>query len=197
MAPNQIRAIGKMQPLKTKKRIQTLIDKLVALNKFIFKYSNRLQPFFIALKGASTKEWGSECDKTFHSMKEYVASPIFLSQPVDGEEMYLYLVASTTAVSVALVRSNGDGKKWPIYFVSKMLKDTETRYIDFERITLALKMAERKLRPYFQAYIIVMLTSYLIRVILHKPYASRRLLKWGVKLSEFDIEYRSRSAIKG
>ena len=83
-----------------------------------------------------------------------------MSQSVDGEELYLYLVASAMAVSTTLVRSNGDGKQKPVYFVSKMLTDAETRYIDFEQIAFALRKETKKLRPYFQAHTIVVLTSY-------------------------------------
>ena len=54
--------------------------------------------------------WGPECDKAFHSIKDYVNSPLSLSQLVDGEELYLYLAALATAMSVALVRSNRDNK---------------------------------------------------------------------------------------
>ena len=42
-----------------------------------------------------------------------------------------------------------------------------------------------------------MLTSSPIRAILYKPDVSGRLLKWAVELSEFDIEYRPRTTIKG
>ena len=100
-------------------------------------------------------------------------------------------------MSRALVRSDKDDKKKLVYIVSKMLTDVITRYTDFKRIVLALIMASKKLRPYFLAHTIVVLTSYPIRAVLHKPYASRRLLKWVVELSGFDIEYRPRSAIKG
>ena len=148
------------------------------------------------LKGASSKGWGL-CDNAFYFIKEYIASPLSLSQPIDGEELYLYLAASTITTSAALVRSDGDGKQKPVYFVRKMLTDAETRYIDFERITLALRMAAKKLRPYFQAHTIIVLTSYPIRAIHNKPDASGRLLKWAVELSEFDIEYHQRSSIKG
>ena len=58
-------------------------------------------------------------------------------------------------------------------------------------------MATKKLRPYFQAHTIVVLTGSLIKAILHKPDASRRLLKWAVELSEFDIEYRPRKSKQG
>ena len=84
------------------------------------------------LKGASTKGWGPECDKAFHSIKEYITFPLSLSQLVDGEELYLYLAASVTAMSATLVRSDIDGKQKPVYFVSKMLIDAEIRYNDFE-----------------------------------------------------------------
>ena len=77
-----------------------------------------------------------------------------------------------------------------------MLIDAKTRYTNFEQIALALRMAAKKLHPYFQAHTIVVLTSYLIRAILHKQNASGWLLKWVVELSEFDIEYRPRSFIK-
>ena len=138
MAPSQFRAIGKMEPSTTKKQIQTLIGKLTALNRFISRYSDHLQTFFTILKGASSKGWGLEYDNAFHSIKDYIASPLSLSQPVDGEELYLYLAASTMTVITTLVRSDGNGKKKPIYFVSKMLKNVETRYTDFVRIALAL-----------------------------------------------------------
>ena len=100
-------------------------------------------------------------------------------------------------VSTALVRSREDGKQEPVYFVSKVLMDPETRYTSFEWIVLALKMIAKKLRPYFQAYTIIILTNYFIRSILHKPDTLGRLLKWAVELSEFDIEYLLRSTIKG
>ena len=97
------------------------------------------------MKRASTKGWRPECDKAFHSIKEYIASPLSLSQSVDGEELYLYLVVSATAESAALVRSDMDGRQKSVYFVSKMLMDAEIRYTDFERIALALRMAAKKL----------------------------------------------------
>ena len=120
-----------------------------------------------------------------------------MSQPVDGEELYLYLVASTTTVSANLVRSDEDDKHKLVYFVSTMLIDVETRYTDFERIALALCTVAKRLCPYFHVHNIVILTSYPIRAILHKPDDSGRLLKWAIDLSEFDIEYHPRSAIKG
>ena len=118
MALGQIRAIRRMQPSMANKEKQSLIGRLVRL---ISLYSDRLQPFFIALKGADAKGWGLECDDAFWAIKEYIASPLSLSQLVEGEELYLYLVASTTVVSAALVRLGPDSKQILVYFISKAL----------------------------------------------------------------------------
>ena len=36
-----------------------------------------------------------------------------------------------------------------------------------------------------------------MKQILHKPETSGRLIKWAIELSEFDIKYKSRTAVKG
>ena len=36
-----------------------------------------------------------------------------------------------------------------------------------------------------------------MKQVLHKPETSRRLMKWAIELSEFDIRYKPKTAIKG
>ncbi|XP_070026106.1 uncharacterized protein [Nicotiana sylvestris] len=57
-------------------------------------------------------------------------------------------------------------------------------------------MASRKLRPYFQCHHIAIVTAYPLRNILHKHELSSRLAKWVIELSEYDITYQPRTAIK-
>ena len=66
-----------------------------------------------------------------------------------------------------------------------------------EKLILALVTTARRLRPYFQAHIIKILTEHPMKQILHKPETSERLVKWAIELSEFYIRYKSRTAIKG
>ena len=79
MAPGQVRAISQMQPSTTRKEIQALIGRLAALNRFISRYSDRLRPFFKALKGADVKCQGHECTESLRAIKEYITSPLSLS----------------------------------------------------------------------------------------------------------------------
>lgn len=56
--------------------------------------------------------------------------------------------------------------------------------------------AAQRLRPYFQAYHVVFVTSDPLRKILHGLGATGRLILWILELSKFDIEYLPRKAIK-
>ena len=61
---------------------------------------------------------------------------------------------------------------------------------------MALITAARKMRLYFQAHLIIVMTDQPLRQMLQKPDASGWLVKWSMELSEFDISYRPRGAIK-
>ena len=78
------------------------------------------------------------------------------SQP--GEELFLYLAVSSAAVSAALVREEEKVQK-PVYYVSRALRGAEERYPPMEKLAFALVTAARKFKPYFQAYIVIILTD--------------------------------------
>ena len=66
-----------------------------------------------------------------------------------------------------------------------------------EKLILVLVTTSKKLRPYFQAHTVEVPTEYPMKPILHKPETSGRLIKWAIELSEFDIKYKPRTAVKG
>lgn len=72
----------------------------------------------------------------------------------------------------------------------------ELRYPQVEKLALALVESTRRLRPYFQAHKVIVLTNFPLRQVLQKPEASGRLMKWAVELGEYDIQFRPRSPIK-
>ena len=66
-----------------------------------------------------------------------------------------------------------------------------------ENLILALVTATQKLRPYLKAHTIEVPTEYPMKQVLHKQKTSGRLMKWAIELSEFDIRYKPKTAIKG
>ncbi|XP_077228501.1 uncharacterized protein LOC143861456 [Tasmannia lanceolata] len=168
---------------------------VAALGRLISKLAERCLPFFNAVIGLKTAPWTEECQTTFDELKQYLSSPPLLTKPEPGEELLLYLSVSPMALAAILVREEHSQKK-PVYYVSKVLHDAEIRYQRVEKLAYALIMATRKLRPYFQAHTIKVLTDQPLRQVLHRLDTSGRLVKWAVELNEFDIQYMPRPAIK-
>ena len=65
-----------------------------------------------------------------------------------------------------------------------------------EKLAFALITASRKLRHYFQAHVINVLTNHPLGKVMNKLEAARQLIQWAIELSKFDIRYQTRSAIK-
>ncbi|KAK8944702.1 hypothetical protein KSP39_PZI007770 [Platanthera zijinensis] len=109
--------------------------------------------------------------------------------------LYIYLGVDPEAVNSVLVREEGR-RQYPVYYVSHILKNIETRYPILEKLALASLMSARRLRPYFQAHSVQVITDQPLKNVLENPEHSGRLAKWAIELSEFDISYVSRIVIK-
>ncbi|CAL2247504.1 unnamed protein product [Prunus armeniaca] len=83
-----------------------------------------------------------------------------------------------------------------MHYVSKASQDADVRYPDIEKLVFALVVSARRLRSYFQAHTIHILTNQPLRQVLQKPETSGRLVKWAIELGKFDI-LKPRPATKG
>ncbi|KAK3031544.1 hypothetical protein RJ639_035457 [Escallonia herrerae] len=198
---NQLQAVVSTYHLKMKFPTENEIGKVkgdqitAPLGRFMARSAERCLPFFKSIRKAKNFSWTDECQTSFEELKTYLSSPPLLSKPFPGEDLFLYLSVTEVAVSVVLVKE-GNGVQKPIYYVSKVLQDVETRYPKIDRIALALVTSARRLRPYFQSHSIIVLTDQPLRKVLLSPEALGRLVNWSVELREFDIQYKPRTTIK-
>ena len=195
--PSQLKAILHSSAPSSKKGIQQLTRRLAALGRFISRFTDRLKPFFTTLREVNRVEWNEECDKAFVAIKRYLTEPPILVSPEVGDTLYLYLATSDITVSAALFKECEEAKLRPVFFVSKSLSSAETRYTHLERTALALRTAAQKLRPYFQAHPVVVLTDLPLLGTIHKPDLSRRMALWAMELNEYGIQYKPRLSKKG
>ena len=82
-----------------------MTGKVVALNRFVSRATNKCMPFFKVLKKAF--QWNDKCEEALAKLKEYLTKPPLLSPSVMGEKLFLYLAVSNIAVSSALIREEG------------------------------------------------------------------------------------------
>nr|CAN82844.1 hypothetical protein VITISV_005761 [Vitis vinifera] len=177
VSPYQIKAVMETPPPRNKKELQRLTGKLVALGRFIARFTDELRPFFLAIRKAGTHGWTESCQNAFEKIKHCLMHPPILSSPILEEKLYMYLAVSEWAISAVLFGCPSPKEQKPIYYVSRALAD--------------------KLRPYFQDHLVIVLTDQPLRNILHKPDLTGRMLQWAIELSKFGIEFQPRLSMKG
>ena len=101
------------------KEVQSLTGRVVALNRFVSKATNKCLPFSKVLK--KVLKWTDKCQKAFQDLKTYLTIAPLLSPSVLGEALYLYLVVSLHALSLALIREEGRVQK-PVCYTSRALR---------------------------------------------------------------------------
>jgi ribonuclease HI len=121
--------------------------------------------------------------------------------PHKGEELLLYLAATTHVVSTAIVvERQEDGHtcpvQRPVYFISEVLSESKARYQLVQKLLYAVLITSRKLRHYFREYSISVVTDYPLGDILRNQDATRRISKWAVELSTLNIDFKPHTAIK-
>ena len=66
-----------------------------------------------------------------------------------------------------------------------------------EKLAFTLVTAAHKLKPYFQAHNVVVLTDKPLRRAMSSLEAAGRMAFWTIELSEFDVQYHQRTVVKG
>jgi hypothetical protein len=176
-----------------------LAGRLASLNRFISRSAERNLPFFEILKSAEVFQWGLAQQKAFEELKQYLIDLTTLTPPSPGAPLLLYVAASHSAVSAALVQEKQDGqvkRQATIYFVSKVLRLSKKNYTELEKVLYAVLMASRKLQHYFQAYHIIVSSSQPLKDIMRNRQATERIGKWAVELNGFTIDYEHRPSIQ-
>jgi hypothetical protein len=197
--PNKIEAILRMEPPNSKKGAQRLAGRLASLNRFISRSAERNLPFFEILKSGEVFQWGPAQQRAFEELKQYLIDLMTLTPPSPGVLLHLYVAASHSAVSAALVQEKQVGqvkRKAPVYFVSEVLSLSKKNYTELEKVLYAVLMASRKLQNYFQAYHIIVPSSQPLKDVMRNREATGRIGKWAAELNEFYIDYVHRSSIQ-
>ena len=119
-----------MQAPTTVKDIQKLTGCMAALNWFLSRLGERGLPFFKLLKRQDKFQWNSEVAQALEDLKQHLQSPQILIAPLPGEDLLLYIAATTHVVSTAIVverpeEGHAFGVQRPVYFISEVLSESK------------------------------------------------------------------------
>ncbi|GKC98696.1 reverse transcriptase domain-containing protein [Tanacetum coccineum] len=199
VCPNKVDVVLSLPSPKCLKDMQKLNGKLASLNRFLAKSAEKSLPFFKNLKKCTKKSdlhWTAEAEEAFKKMKQLIVELPMLTAPIEKEELIVYLAAAKETVSAVLVTER-EAKQMHIYFVSMALRGPELNYTSMEKLVMALVHASKRLKRYFQAHPIIVITDQPIQQILSRPEVAGMLQKWSIELGEYAIHYRPRVSVKG
>ena len=81
--------------------------------------------------------------------------------------LLVYLATHSYAIGALVAQEDGGGIEQLVYYISRALKDAETRYPRVERAWLAIVYVSQRLRHYFLAYKVWLMTkSHAIKALL-------------------------------
>ncbi|XP_070029164.1 uncharacterized protein [Nicotiana sylvestris] len=196
--PSKIKAIQELPPPKNKTEVMSLLGRLNCISKFIAQLTTTCEPIFKLMKKNAAVKWTDECQEAFDKIKRYLSNPPVLVPSEPGRPLILYLTVLDNSFGCVLGQHDITGKKeQAIYYLSKKFTPYEVKYTLLERTCCALTWVAQKLKHYLSSY-----TTYLIscmdplKYIFQKSIPTGRLAKWQIFLTEFDITYVTRTAMK-
>ena len=109
---------------------------------------NKDTPFF----------WDDQSQRTFDNLKHTLTHSPVIHPPDYSKDFLSNIVSSTTTIAMVSVQENPDGQEHVIYYASKNLMDSKTRYSHMEKLALAMVIAVQK----FCHYILFHTTTILV-----------------------------------
>nr|KYP68693.1 Retrovirus-related Pol polyprotein from transposon 412 family [Cajanus cajan] len=127
---DKCQAVLDMQSPRNLKELQQLSGRLVALSRFLPRLADRVSLMTKLLRKASAFSWNELCEEAFAALKATLATPPILMRPDSSSPLLVYLAVSDEAISSVLVQEK-EGTQAPIYFVSRLLQDSECNTPNF------------------------------------------------------------------
>ena len=115
------------------KYLRRLISNLARKTKV---FSNLLK-----LKEVEEFKWMKQHQITFDGIKCCLSKPLVLIPPLNGRPLKLYLSAVKESIECLLAQNNAEGHVHVVYYLSRVLNSTETRYTPIKKLCLALYFA--------------------------------------------------------
>jgi ribonuclease HI len=115
--------------------------------------------------------------------------------------LYLYVAATTQVVSAVIVVEHIEEARAlpvqrPVYYISEVLSETKACYPQIQKLLYAVVLTWRKLRHYFEAHPVTVVSSFPLGEIIRNPDAAGRIAKWSVELMDETLAYALRKVIK-
>ncbi|GFY36563.1 retrovirus-related Pol polyprotein from transposon opus [Trichonephila clavipes] len=186
----KVQAIVEMKPPHNSKEVSKFLGMSQWYAKFIKNYADICEPLY-NLKRKLKRFiyiWLIEAQKAFDAVNAAITKAPVLKFPDFKKPFELFTDASSIGVGAVL-----NQEQRPVVFASRTLNAAERNYTVTERECLAVVWALNKFRTYLGSLPIKVITDHAALTYLTTgKNLSNRMIRWALKLAEFNIEWEHR-----
>ncbi|GFX02351.1 retrovirus-related Pol polyprotein from transposon 17.6 [Trichonephila clavipes] len=177
-----------MKPPHNSKEVSKFLGTSQWYAKFIKNYTDICEPLYNLKRKLKIFIWSIEAQKAFDAVKVAITKAPILKFPDFKKHFELFTDASSIGVEAVL-----NQEQRPVVFTSRTLSAAERNYTVTERECLAVVWALNKFRTYLGSLPIKVITDHaaLTHLTTGKN-LSNRMIRWVLKLAEFNIEWEHR-----
>ncbi|GFS58153.1 retrovirus-related Pol polyprotein from transposon 297 [Trichonephila clavipes] len=184
----KVQAIVQMKPPRYSKDVSKFLGMSQWYAKFIKKYADFREPLYNLERKFKKILWSIEAQKAFYMVKAAITKAPVLKLPEFKKPFELFTDASSIGIEAVL-----NQEQRPVVFASRMLSAAERNYTVTERECLAVVWALNKFRTYLRLLPIKVITDHAaLTRLTHGKNLSNRMMRWALKLEEFNIEWEHR-----
>ncbi|GFY20919.1 retrovirus-related Pol polyprotein from transposon 17.6 [Trichonephila clavipes] len=168
------------------------LDHLNKVPKFIPRYADICEPLYQLKKKGAKFNWSKVAQDSFDKIKRTLTEAPVLQLPNFSEQFNLFTDASGVRIGAVLQQNQK-----PIAFASRTLNKAERNNTVTERECLEVIWALNKFKTYFGPLPVKVITDHAaLTKLTNGKNLSSRMIRWALKLSEFNVEWEHRPGVQ-
>jgi transposase InsO family protein len=176
-------------PPESQKQLRRFLGMCGFYQRFIYGYADICSVFYDLLSKSKKFDWTHAHQEAFNKLKTSMTTAPVLAHFDPRRKMEVVTDASAVAIAGVLQQRDDDGEPHPIMYVSRKLKQTETRYHAQELECLAVVFALKQFRHFLYGYHFLLISDHKsLKQVLNKATPSARITRWSLALQEFDYQ---------
>ena len=190
--PAKIKAIREFPTPNTPTQVRSFLGLVGYYRRHISNFAKIAKPLTDLTRKDKTFEWKEEQQQAFNILRKALCTEAILKYPDFKRSFILATDASGVALGAVLSQKHGEIEH-PIAYASRVLNKAEQSYSVTERELLALVWATKYFRCYLYGRKFTAITDHAaLKWLLSLKDPSSRLLRWTLRLSEFefDVQYK-------